>query len=124
MKKSEIFETILEAISVSIQVSNNKGNISVTHKQPRPVSCDIVLPTNPSLGEEQIMVNVADIAHLRTEHDWDYFLILDMYDGREIKIKYSFSSNRKKDVDKILKLRGVNARSSFRFSTDNIRYAF
>jgi len=88
--------------NVRVGISFESDNIKIT----RPGSCnEIMLPTRASSWDDQIMVNVNDIKSIKTKERFDYYLILGMYDGTIIKIKYSFSSNMKRDLNKIMEMR-------------------
>jgi len=95
------FNKILNGILTSIKVGISLGdNIQVSKSRN-----EILLPSHAGHWDNQIMIDVNEIQSMRTEDNWDYYLLLKMYDGQRIKIKYSFASRRKMDLNKIMKMR-------------------
>ena len=101
---------ILETLGRVAGAINRSGTIVVE----RPVyqtPVEIMLPSHAFGWDEQIMINVNNIREIRTESNFDYYLVLTMHDCRTIRIKYSFRSRMKEDLEKILRLRGMGAPS-------------
>jgi len=102
---------ILEGIGRIAGAINRKPEPVVVVERPvyQQPAVEIMLPSQAFGWDDQVMVNVHNIREIRTESDFDYYLILNMYDGREIRVKYSFKSRMQTDLNKILKLRGMGA---------------
>ena len=98
-----IIDEIFKTVKVGIKIGSN--NIQITNARN-----EMMLPSKASLWEDQILVDLNDIRSIRTKEDFDYYIILDMYDGRQISLKYSFSSNMKRDLNLIIERRQSHRR--------------
>ena len=84
---------------------NTKIEIRVGNRKRRETINEIILPTRAWMNDDRITVNVREIRSMRSKGGFDPVLILDMYDGRKIRISYTFSSNLRNDMEEIMKLR-------------------
>lgn len=66
---------------------------------------EIILPTNAWGSQATVTVNVHEIKRMSSTGGFDPALILDMYNGQRISIKYTFSSRLREDMEKIVEMR-------------------
>jgi len=109
-------ETILNEIFKNVKVGIKIGNnvrVTKSHRRGWSRRNEIMLPSKAGMWEDQIMVDIEQIVTIRTKTDFDYCIIMDMYDGTKVTVEYSFPSNMRKDLNKIMERRqGTHLRPS------------